>query len=254
MGGLPRGCLQHRKEVSDLKVVRENVNCSDCIFLCISGEYLQQPIADRVGDVMEDADINRMPLFIKDLPPIPLVIMITKADLIQHRSSEDIVNDIKRLFDLCFREEKRLIMVCPVSIIQPMNLELPFIFTAHAALKKKIGEVKTTLEADKEQLERWTRGLAGLFRDVFQSVKVDVLRSRVAQCRNELEQLKTRLRPLSMRLEKVSVFYGGRSIKIDDEELEIRPSNLAGPAGLMQALSLPAASLCAGLANLKGSR
>lgn len=154
-----------------------HLNKADCLVLCVSGEWLRESISGRLMDVLEDTQISRMALFTKDLQSLPTVILITKADLIRHRSRDDIVADVRKLFEPWFDE--RFILVSPISIIDQMNLDLPFIFAAYAALQK-------------EPANNWLRH------------KMDHT------------TLTEKLRHLLIgRLRQAAVFYSGRKVTID---------------------------------------
>ena len=64
------------------------VRRADCLFLCISGEHLQQAIEGRTWEIQHDAAISRMLFLCMDAEPIPTVILVTKSDLaIRHRGA-----------------------------------------------------------------------------------------------------------------------------------------------------------------------
>ena len=141
------GVLTGKTGENDVQAIHKHVSESDCIFLCISGEHLAESVKGRRDEVVEDAYIDRMHFFLRDTPLMPMVLLITKADLIRHRPSQEIVDDVRRIYDIYFKTD-RLIMICPVSIgtgfgnpsssivIQPQAVDLPFIFVLYTILKK----------------------------------------------------------------------------------------------------------------------
>lgn len=139
----------------DAEALLETGTDSDCLILCISAEHLKTPLINEDGTLNRVAKLklNRrdaIPIdpinnfFVKiqekhqsrnSNARIPLVIMITKADLLMPpddsinsvgqeyykdrsiREKEDVIRDIQALFPVLFKDgSKWLTMICPFTI------------------------------------------------------------------------------------------------------------------------------------------
>lgn len=150
----------------EVQALIEQVKQSDCLFLCVSGEYLKQAVVKENGEVnlvlrqkvatklgvrttlkyiMELAEI----LNLTNSKPFPIAIVITKYDLCVKRGKDAIVQEIKNLFEPLFRPDSGwLVTICPVSLgkqlatdldsgeIEPVNFQLPLLFAAFSFFRE----------------------------------------------------------------------------------------------------------------------
>jgi len=100
------------------------LQASECLFLCISGEHLISELtpstvreikSDRMNQFIQQyISINKRPHLDK---PFPVAIVITKYDLCHHRDKDQIITDVKKLFQALFTPNSGwLVMICPVSL------------------------------------------------------------------------------------------------------------------------------------------
>lgn len=125
----------------ELKQIIQRLTESSCIFLCVSGENLQEHKIDRENKAI----LARMNVFFREIvkqgKKPSVVILITKYDLCAHRTSEDIFQNISRFFSPFFAEGGNWdVMVCPVTLgldlgkdkengaIKPDQVHLPLMF------------------------------------------------------------------------------------------------------------------------------
>lgn len=159
--------LKDSSSKQDVQELRQRLSESSCIFLCVSGEYLAEEVD---GSARSNAGIRRMNSFLKDLgnngQKVPLVIVITKADLCLHRPKFEMITEIKKLFSIFFEKGTGWpVMICPVSLgkdlaknrdsglIAPINVHLPLVFAIYAQAIKDTSEAQARLEESRSRLE-----------------------------------------------------------------------------------------------------
>lgn len=183
------GALAGDKSQADATFLREKARHSDCLFFCVSAEYLQEEIVSDSGEVNNRVKlkvanklavnpINSILTEIKqaikqdknDEQAVPLAIVITKFDLISgKRNKEGITRDIQELFNPLFIDNSGwLTMICPVSLgkdirieenkiigeIDPINVHLPLVFAIYSQLRKEVITVKSSYDNIQEQKAR----------------------------------------------------------------------------------------------------
>ncbi len=184
------GALIDRSTQSDTQKLFEYVEESDCLFLCVSGEYLKQAIVEENGEVnfsvgqkvatrLRLGSIYKaiMPLQQKLNPtnsnPFPVAIVITKYDLCMERGKDAIVQDIRQLFEPLFQPDSGwLVMICPVSLgkelatnqdsgeIELINCQYPLLFAAFSLFRKRY------LSEHKENEKKYLKLLAQELEDL----------------------------------------------------------------------------------------
>lgn len=168
---------------ADATFLRQKSRQSDCLFLCIPAEYLQEEIVNANGEVnyrvklkvAGKSAVNRINSMLTEIhqknqqskndgQPVPIAIVITKFDLIfGNRDKEAITRDIQELFNPLFIEDSGwLTMICPVSLgrdirieedkeligeIDPVNMHLPLIFAIYSQLRKQVITVKSSYDS-----------------------------------------------------------------------------------------------------------
>ena len=180
-----RGCvLRDSLTENDSQKLLQYYKESDCLFLCVSGEYLKQAIVETDGKpdfrvrqkVATRLNLTIMNNLITELQqklkptsnnPFPVAIVITKYDLCMERGKEAIVQDIKQLFEpLFYWNSDFLTLICPVSLgkeladnlniggIDPINLDKPLLFAAYSLFCERF------LSGQKENDKKWMNLLA----------------------------------------------------------------------------------------------
>jgi len=203
------GILTARREATDLASFRQLVRRADCLFLCISGEHLQQAIRGRAQNIIFNGAISRMRVFCDDAGPIPTVILVTKSDLLHHRRPSEVLADVRRLFKLWF-DDKRPIMICPVSVIDRENLDLPIVFFLHVFIRKQLAQAEKALRALKDEMEGRSSSFIGWVRETFGNLSNRKLRESIGQRDADLRRLIARIQPLTDRLWGASLYINER--------------------------------------------
>jgi hypothetical protein len=203
------GVLTARREATDIASFRQLVRRADCLFLCISGEHLQQAIRGRVRDIISDGAISRMRVFCDDAGPIPTVVLVTKSDLLHHRRRAEMLADVRRLFKPWF-DDKRPIMICPVSVIDRENRDLPIVFFLYVFIRKQIAQAEKALRALRAEMEGRTSSCMGWVRETFGNLSNRKLRESIKRRNADLKRMMTRIQPLTDRLWKASLYYDNK--------------------------------------------
>lgn len=237
------GALRDKTKPSDTQQLFEYAKESDCLFLCVSGEYFKQAIVETDGKtnfgvrqkVATRLNLTMMNNLITELQqkrkptndnPFPVAIVITKYDLCMERGKEAIVQDIKQLFEPLFQPESGwLVMVCPVSLgkelatnkdsgeIEPINIDKPVAFAIYSKLQSRALETKNSknntqqsLEKDKERnfLIRW------MYDDDIANNE-----ARLRELEGKFQEIQANMALLAQELQKVPLFLGNKEVTPD---------------------------------------
>jgi GTPase SAR1 family protein len=155
------GALPDVEEAADRKILVERLLNSDCIFLCISAEYLalaadeedtfeaaMEAEVDTMNSLLTAVDSRVKPTSVK---PFPVAIVVTKADLLANSSiQEKGVETVKEFFkNTLFVKPHWLTAIIPVSLgqelarnpdsgrIKPVGVHLPVTFAVLCKLIKE---------------------------------------------------------------------------------------------------------------------
>jgi GTPase SAR1 family protein len=219
--------LKDSSSKQDVQELRQRLVNSSCVFLCISGEYLAEKTENSVKS---QAATRRMNSFLRDLgtdgQKVPVVIVITKADLCKHRPKSEIIDDIKQLFSVFFEKGTGWpVMICPVSLgtelaknrdsglIAPINVHLPLVFAIYAQAIKDTSEAQSRLEASRSRLENvqnrhWFPKLI----DRFQGVdRVESVLKDVAVEEKKFKEIQEKLNLLTKELRngQIHIYFDG---------------------------------------------
>lgn len=168
------GALDEKEKESDSKDVakiHQRLKESDCIFICVSGEYLKE--TSNKTKLARESGARRIKKLIsnafQEKTHIPIVIVVTKYDLCKKISQQELVNLIKQNFNDFFIEEGQWrIMICPVTLgqtldkdvncgaIEPINVHLPLIFPIsyrYFESYEKVKEIKNKYLEQKKNLQ-----------------------------------------------------------------------------------------------------
>jgi len=242
------GALRDDSSKKDVQDLTEQLLKSSCVFLCVSGEFLKEGANPQV---VKKARIDRMNNpFMQKLTDsgrvVPVVIVITKYDLCSHRSKEQVLKDIRQLFNPLFAKgEGWPVMICPVTLgeglandinsglINPHQVHLPLIFAIYSEYLQntlnKQNEVETvyqtTQDLEQELQEARSRGWLTILIDDFKGRdpvgnvrgKLKQANQKLAQHSAEFEKLATRLHLLMQELdtEAVSIYLDGEELRME---------------------------------------
>jgi hypothetical protein len=208
----------------------DNTLGTGCLFYGISAEHLITPIENddgRLEEVRAKAWIDRMDQLTKDARSTPAVIVVTKADLpaFKRRNPGAILADLRLLFPDWFkRGSKRVVMVCPVSVVDGVNLECPIIFATWCLLVKNWKAQETSLGKardayDSKYDDSFIDVIHYFLSDVFGGTykpEVDRLDRQRDTVREQLAAIEEKLSPLMRAVKPLIVFKDG--VEMSDEE------------------------------------
>ena len=225
--------LSDRSTEQDAGELVEFLSESQCLFLCISGEYLIDPVTPSTVRKLKS---DRMNQFIQQYigfkkqpsssDPFPVAIVITKYDLCHHRDREEIIADVKKLFQGLFTANMGwLVMICPVSlgkelcndpetgIIAPVNVHLPVVFAVYAQLRACGIELKA-------QRDRVTSAIKGIKESnpviqIFKSAELDRHTAELEARTAEILAVEENMKLLSEELQPVSLYFSGNEVTAD---------------------------------------
>lgn len=228
--GLALSDRSTEQDVADLVVYLQE---SACLFLCISGEYLTSELtpntvrqikSDRMNQFIQQyVSNNKQP---NPQQPFPVAIVITKYDLCHHREREDIIADVKKLFQALFTPNSGwLVMICPVSLgrdlgndpdnanIVPVNVHLPMVFAVYSQLRSYGLRLKS--DRDRQTLEI---DLARQKNPLLQIIKANQLKEQTVQLETtkiEIMTVEENMKLLSQELQQVSLYFNGSEVTAD---------------------------------------
>ena len=225
--------LSDRSTEQDVAELVQYVRESACVFLCISGEYLTSEItlktvreikSDRMNQfVQQYISNNNQP---NSQKPFPVAIVITKYDLCHHRDREDIIADVKKLFQALFTPNSGwLVMICPVSLgrdlgddpdnanIVPVNVHLPVVFAVYSQLRAYGLKLKGDREVQTIEVEAFKRK-----NPLYQLVRAEKIRNRANQLETtqvEITAVEENMKLLSQELHQASLYFNGSEVTAD---------------------------------------
>ncbi len=225
--------LSDRSTEQDVSDLAQYVTESECLFLCISGEHLVNEItpgtvrelkSDRLNQFIQQyVSVNKNPSLQK---PFPIAIIITKYDLCHHRERDDIITDVKKLFQALFTPNSGwLVMICPVSLgrdlcddphggkIIPVNAHLPIVFAIYAQLRA----CNLKLKAQREHQTVAVNALKQT-NPIVQLLKASELKEQTSQLQTseaEIIAIEENMKLLSQELQQASLYFNGSEVTAD---------------------------------------
>ena len=225
--------LSDRSTEQDVKDLVEYLSQSQCLFLCLSGEHLIEPItASTVREIKSD----RMNQFIQQYisqtkqptnqNPFPVAIVISKYDLCHHRDREAIIADVQKLFQALFTPNTGwLTMICPVSLgkelchdlangeIVPVNVHLPVVFAVYARLRAYGIQLKAQRDRVNSSIDAIKQ--ANLLMQLLKNKELDEYLAELATCTTEIATVEENMKLLSQELQQVSLYFSGSEVTAD---------------------------------------
>ena len=225
--------LSDRSNEQDVQELSQYLAASECVFLTVSGEYLQDRVtpttvrelkSDRMNQFLQQyISNNYQPTTNK---PFAIAIVITKYDLCHHRKREEVIEDIKKLFQALFAPDSGwLVMICPVSLgkelesdtdngtIVPVNVHLPVVFAVYSQLRAYGLMIKDHRLVLTENIEK-TQKLNPLLRWLKKSERQKQL-SELEMSDRDIGLIKNNMQLLARELEEVSLFQDGNEVTAD---------------------------------------
>ena len=225
--------LSDRSTEQDVAELVQYVRESACVFLCISGEYLTREITPKT---VREIKSDRMNQFVQQYisnnnqpnshKPFPVAIVITKYDLCHHRDREEIIADVKKLFQALFTPNSGwLVMICPVSLgrdlgddpdnanIVPVNVHLPVVFAVYSQLRAYGLKLKGDREVQTIEVEAFKRK-----NPLYQLVRAEKIRNRANQLETtevEITAVEENMKLLSQELQQASLYFNGNEVTAD---------------------------------------
>ena len=225
--------LSDRSEEQDVRELSQYLAASECVFLTLSGEYLQ----DRVTPTtVRELKSDRMNQFLQQYisnnhqptsgNPFAIAIIITKYDLCHHRKREEVITDIKKLFQALFAPDSGwLVMICPVSLgkelesdtdngtIVPVNVHLPVVFAVYSQLRAYGLMIKDRRSTLTENIAE-TKKLNPFLRWLKKSERQKQLNELTISDR-EMNAIESNMQLLARELAEVSLFQDGNEVTVD---------------------------------------
>jgi hypothetical protein len=225
--------LSDRSSEQDVQELSQYLVESECVLLTISGEYLR----DRVTPTtVREIKSDRMNQFLQQYisnsyhptsnNPFPVAILITKYDLCHHRTKEEVIEDIKKLFQALFTANSGwLVMICPVSLgkelesnidtgmIVPVNVHLPIVFAVYSQLrtyginlKNKYNNLTEIIKKNQQlnPIIRWLKRVE----EQKQLTELEISKEEIGTIENNMNLL-------AKELQQVSLFLDGNEVTAD---------------------------------------
>lgn len=226
------GALRDKTDQSDVQELSNFLLQASCVFLCISGEHLVNKF-ESPNDALKLASktrVNRMSQFLSRLHeekgPIPVVVAITKYDLCMHRDSEEVREDIKKLFSGLFAPDgKWLVTICPVSLgkglaqdksnadIDPVNLHLPLVFAIYSQLTQRAAYIKSQEASCGQKLADMNK--KNFLARWWDSDKIDQMNDDLRKNQALSNEVEDKLSLLAKELGRAKIYFNGKEQEIN---------------------------------------
>ena len=225
--------LSDRSTEEDVGELVRYLEESECLFLCISGEHLVDEITpNTVREIKSD----RMNQFIQQYvsskknpnaqKPFPVAIIITKYDLCHHRDKDEIIADVKKLFQALFTPNSGwLVMICPVSLgrelcedpdrarIIPVNVHLPVVFAVYSQLRAYGLKLKS--QRDRQTMMVDTIKQKNPLLQLLKARQLQEEASQLEISQSQIVTIEENMKLLSQELQQASLYFNGSEVTAD---------------------------------------
>ena len=225
--------LSDRSTEQDVADLVQYLQESECLFLCISGEHL---ISEITPSTVREIKSDRMNQFIQQYisakkqphsqKPFPVAIVITKYDLCHHRDKEEIIADVKKLFQALFTPNSGwLVMICPVSLgkelcddpdnanIIPVNVHLPVVFAVYSQLRAH--GLKLKHQRDRQTMVVDTIKHQNPLIQLFKASQLREQTTQLEASKIEIATVEENMKLLSQELQQASLYFNGSEVTAD---------------------------------------
>lgn len=224
------GVLRDTSTAEDRNALLDHFATSDCIFICLSGEHLTRSIKGHDAAIRTKAGIDRMNgFFTNNLPPNlrpPVAIVITKSDLMVGRVTNEVINEIKDLFNPLFAVGSQWeVMITPVTLgrelrddkdqgeIAPVNIHLPVTYAAFQAFKQELSKQQGSIKQMDGQYQQLGRSW---FSRLWNKTELSALQLEMGKNQEWISQIEGNMKLLVRELmNNASTYFNGREIKLD---------------------------------------
>lgn len=155
-----------------------------------------------------------------------MAIVITKYDLCHHRDKDEIIADVKKLFQALFTPNSGwLVMICPVSLgkelcndpenanIVPVNAHLPVVFAVYSQLRAYGLKLKT--QRDHQTLAVETIKQSPTLLQMLKNSELQAKSTQLQTCETEIAIVEENMKLLSGELQQASLYFNGSEVTAD---------------------------------------
>lgn len=225
--------LSDRSTEQDVADLVQYLQESECLFLCISGEHL---VSEITPNTVREIKSDRMNQFIQQYisnqknpnsqQPFPVAIIITKYDLCHHRDKDEIITDVKKLFQALFTPDSGwLVMICPVSLgkqlcddpnnarIVPVNVHLPVVFAVYSQLRAYGLKLKT--QRDRQTIAVNAIKQKNPLLQLLQAKELQEQNTQLETSKTQIVTVEENMKLLSQELQQASLYFNGSEVTAD---------------------------------------
>lgn len=229
------GAISDPSKPNEVEELMKYILESSCLFLCVSGEHMQNKVEDRTN-FMSQTKAKLMGEYLtrlknnKDTSPFPVVITITKYDYCQKRKKAELIEEIKKTFSPLFAKKTGwLVMICAVSLgrnlatnenkkeeqvkIEPLNLHLPLVFALYSKFRESALAEKRQADETSERLE-YLNG-SNLFVKWWNHQEIENNKNKLHSSKEKFREMREKMKLLMQELKKADIYLNGEEIKID---------------------------------------
>lgn len=228
-------------ESTNAQELNEQLVDSDCLFFCVDGGLLAEPVGNRVYQLDDEMCISRAKVLLDKLPKkVPIVILITKHDLCRQRKKDALLHDIKKLFDAWLVPgENWDVMVCPVTLggdlatdlnsgpINPRNMYLPLVYGVFELLLERLVQKERERKEKRDSFTKVKRRMKELSSNFLlefwnkseieqASSEADQITFQQRRLEREAQGLRDDVASLGAELTKAVMFSNGERVKVED--------------------------------------
>ena len=219
--------------------LKETLQKSDCIFFFISGEFFTESHNNsELSSIAIKANVHKMLFFLDELrkvrsldnQPLSIAIIITKYDLCSHRSKQEIIKDVEKIFQPLFAPHSGwLVMICPVSLgkelaenaatgeIDPRNLHIPIAFAIYSRFREFFLEEVKQPNKIHVSLRSLNNGNSGnWFNRWWNSGDIEATSSNLQSSELRIAQIQKNMSLLVQELNNFSIYFSGQEVILAD--------------------------------------
>ncbi|MBW3543007.1 MAG: hypothetical protein KY476_22325 [Planctomycetes bacterium] len=217
----------------------DHLNESDCLFFCLDGSELRTPVAERLYDVDSRLCISRAKVLLDGMSRrVPVAVLITKHDCCRHRAKDELMADIRLLFDAWLVPgEGWDVLICPVTLgrqlaedinggqIDPKNLHVPLVYSTFSLVVEGLvdHETKARMAAENQEVaeRRIQESRGGFLTNLLKKSDIEAAQLEAEQWQRQRaaeERAANRLRQdvaaLGRELTNAVMYCDGRRVQI----------------------------------------
>lgn len=233
------GAIVDFSSKNDVQNLNNYLSNSSCLFLCISGEHLQQSVNNNLALAQVNTKANAINNHLVYLHTtinqrrqkyFPVVITISKYDLCYgKRTREKLIADVKLLFPSLFVPGSRwIVMICPITlgkklatnpdtgIIKPKNCHLPLIFALWTKLREDVISSDKTMQQITKELANFED--MNWLRKWLNNPLIKSKETKLENQKKELEDKYNIMKLLILQLKNAYISIGGKEIELNHND------------------------------------